>query len=106
MRSRTLRAALATLVISGMSIGAGACVAPDEAGVYVAAGPPTPPYEDVVVQPGPEYVWVPGYYAYAGGSYLWVSGTWRVPPSGYHRWVSAHWEHQNRGWHLVRGHWT
>ena len=105
MRSRTLRAALAALAFSGLSIGATGC-GPDAAyGAYVETGPPPPPSEVVIVQPGPDYVWVPGYYNWYGGSYVWVRGTWTVPPSGYRTWVPARWVRVDKGWRLEKGHW-
>jgi len=103
MHSRTLRAAFAALVLSAISLTATVC-APG-VGMYVQTGPPLPPAEVIAVQPGPEYLWVPGYYDYAGGSYVWVSGRWAVPPHGYHAWVPARWVHEDKGWRFEKGHW-
>ena len=102
MHSRTYRAALAALILSGSAFLAAGCASGNPE--YVQAGPPLPPSEVVIVQPGPEYVWVPGYYGYSGGNYVWVSGQWRVPPSGHHTWVPARWAHEDRGWRYRHGH--
>src|SRR5207244_4305311 len=47
--------------------------------------PPSPQVEVVPVAPGPEYVWVPGYWAWSGGG-VWVGGRW-----GGGAWASVRW---------------
>jgi hypothetical protein len=49
-------------------------------GYIVATGPPPPPDEVIIVAPSPRYVWVPGYYEYRGGTYVWIKGSYRIPP--------------------------
>jgi len=48
--------------------------------VMVASPPPLPPsqVELVPAQPGPAYVWVPGYWAPRPGGYVWIEGHWRL----------------------------
>ena len=104
MHSRTSRAALAALILSGSAFVAGGCAS--GSGEYVQTGPPLPPSEVVIVQPGAEYVWVPGYYSHSSSNYVWVGGQWRVPPSGYHTRVPAQWVHEDRGWRYRQGHWA
>ena len=40
----------------------------------------------------PDSTWVPGYWSWdaEGNNYIWVSGSWRVPPPG-HRWIPGYW---------------
>ena len=104
IHSRTYGAALAALILSGSAYVAAGCATGHPE--YVQAGPPMPPSEVVIVQPGPEYVWVPGYYGYSNGNYVWVQGQWHVPPSGYHTWHPAQWVHEYRGWHYQPGRWV
>lgn len=73
--------------------------------VYVRTGPPPLRAEVVGVSPGPGYVWVPGYYSYERGAYVWVGGRYMRAPRARARWVPAHWERNRRGWYFVEGHW-
>ena len=106
---------LATLALGGLS---GCVVREEPAPVAVAPAPPpadgdvvvqdAPPPDQVEVQPpapGPEFVWVGGYYGWYGGRYSWHHGYWRRPPYGYHVWVRDHWAYGPRGHVFVRGHW-
>src|SRR5262245_17876735 len=47
--------------------------------VYVADGPPAMQIEVVAVSPGPDFVWVPGWWNY-DRTYVWVAGSWQRPP--------------------------
>src|SRR5260370_42645723 len=94
----------AGLLLSASLFAATGCVG-GSGRVYVRSGPPPMRYETFVVSPGPDYVWVPGYYRYDGGGYLWVGGRWDRPPRGRGRWTPAHWERDRRGWYFVEGHW-
>src|SRR5439155_2810270 len=51
--------------------------------------------------------WIPGYWAYDGEAkdFIWVSGTWRVPPPG-RRWVAGTWAKVNGGWQWQHGFWS
>jgi hypothetical protein len=79
------------------------------AGVYisVAVAPPILPVYELPPVPGPNYIWTPGYWAYADydEDYYWVPGTWVVAPrvgllwtpgywgwsEGYYRWNAGYW---------------
>ncbi len=93
-------------LISTAVLGIALAVGSANAQVYVRIGPPPPRREVIVAQPGPNYVWVPGYHRWEGNAYVWVPGTWVVPPQPYyHRWVAGHWRHTWHGWVWVEGHW-
>ena len=51
--------------------------------------PPLPVYEQPPC-PDDGYLWVPGYWAYAGG-YYWVPGTWVLPPAVGLLWTPGYW---------------
>lgn len=71
-------------------------------------GPPPPRREVVVEQgrPGPDYVWVEGYWDGAPGRYTWVGGHWDRPPHPGMRWSSPRWERDHDGhYRQVRGGW-
>jgi WXXGXW repeat (2 copies) len=52
--------------------------------------PPALPLYDQPPCPGDGYLWVPGYWAYAGG-YYWVPGTWVMPPAVGLLWTPGYW---------------
>jgi WXXGXW repeat (2 copies) len=76
--------------------------------IHVEDAPP-PPRREVVVEshrPGPDYVWVGGYWDGAPGRYTWVNGHWDRPPHGHARWFAPHWERDHDGhFHQIRGEW-
>lgn len=73
----------------------------------VVADPPPPPLEvDVrTVAPGPDYIWITGYWGWENGRREWFRGHWERPPHGYRVWVQPRWEHRPHGYVFVRGHW-
>ncbi len=72
-------------------------------------GPPPPPRHEVIIErerPGPDYVWVEGYWDGAPGHYTWAAGHWDRPPHGRAHWVAPRWERDHDGhYHQVRGEW-
>jgi len=82
--------------------------------VHIGAPPPAPRAYRVPPQPGPDYVWVEGYWYPANGQYRWHDGYWTHPPYPDAYWVvpyyegdqyySGHWEgargdvHHDHGW--------
>jgi hypothetical protein len=71
-----------------------------------ASPPAAPPQVEVVpVSPGPNYYWVPGYWAWRGGGWIWIRGTWVLPPRHGAVWVSGHWAHHGHGYVWVGGGW-
>ncbi len=71
-------------------------------------GPPAPRHEVIVERdrPGPDYVWVDGYWDGSPGHYVWARGHWDRPPHGHGHWVAPRWEKDHDGhFHQVRGEW-
>jgi WXXGXW repeat (2 copies) len=61
-------------------------------GISVRIGPP--PLRVVAVQPmcpGPNYMWTPGYWAYAPAGYYWVPGAWVMAPQPGLLWTPGYW---------------
>lgn len=94
------------------AVGAAALFAPPahaaDVSIGVNIGAPPPPRHEVYVErdrPGPDYVWVNGYWGGEPGHYAWTKGHWDRPPHRGARWVEPRWE--NRGGHytFVRGYW-
>lgn len=75
----------------------------------VPAEPPQPIDEQPAdVRPeNPNAEWIPGYWGWDGESkqFVWVSGTWRVPPPG-ERWVPGYWTQTVQGAQRVPGFWV
>ena len=55
----------------------------------------------------PESTWVPGYWSWdqESNNYIWVSGSWRVPPPG-HRWIPGYWNEESGNYQWVSGFWS
>ena len=90
---------LAALAVS--SIGAIPLTA--SADVVVRVGPPAAMHEEV-----PEarrgYVWVPGYYDYRGGKYVWSRGHWEKERHGQY-WHPVQWVEREGRWVREGGRW-
>jgi WXXGXW repeat (2 copies) len=43
-------------------------------------------------RPGPDYVWVAGYWYPVRGHYVWHDGYWTRPPNRNARWIAPRWE--------------
>jgi YXWGXW repeat-containing protein len=70
--------------------------------------PPPPPRQEVIVgiSPGPDYIWVAGFWDGTPGHYVWVGGHWERPPRPHAVWVAPHWEKDHDGhYHQIRGEW-
>src|SRR5436190_4670449 len=74
-------------------------------GAAITEAPPTtPPTAPMVASPGPQYVYTPGYWSWQG-RWVWVQGSWVVPPYPGGVWVPGKWEHKGPGYVWVAGHW-
>lgn len=101
---RSLAVALLGLAACTMSL-SGCVVAPapyyaDEPG----EPPPLPRNEIIGVAPGPDYVWIAGFWNWGGRQYDWTPGHWEHRREGYH-WAPHHWEHEGDHWHAHGGRW-
>jgi len=77
------------------------------AGPGVAEQPPPPVQVEVVpVAPGPEYVWMPGYWSMGvGGSWVWIGGHYGMRPRLHAVWEGGHWGRHGRGYVWIGGRW-
>ena len=102
VRDRALRTSVLSL-IAGVTLTG--CVV---AGPPVVVAPPPIPVPRVEVappSPGPVFVWVPGYWNWDRGNYVWRGGHWATPPGRGHRWVAGHWAPRRGGQTWVEGRW-
>jgi len=68
------------------------------------APPPLPVYQQPPI-PGPNYIWTPGYWAYANGDYYWVPGTWVLAPQIGFLWTPGYWGWGPGGYIFHAGYW-
>ncbi len=107
---RNWRALRNAAIVTALSAALSACVVYPAHGYYYVSGPvavaPPPPRVEVYgVAPGPGYVWIGGYWNWAGGRHVWVPGYWDRPHPGYY-WQPHHWVHEREGWRLAGGRWV
>ncbi len=67
-------------------------------GFRVQIAPPQLRVEVPPPAPSGNHVWVPGYWSFAGGQYVWVSGSYVVAPQPTARWVPARWVLRDGAW--------
>jgi len=82
-RTRVLALAAALVVAPALS----------SAATFVSvnfAPPPLPVYAQPIA-PGPDYMWIPGYWAWNGVGYYWVPGTWVLAPYVGALWTPGWW---------------
>ena len=80
----------------------------DRKPIFVQKTPPAPINERPAVDPpSANAQWIEGYWEWDPGrkDYVWVTGTWRVPPPG-RFWVNGYWKRDQQGWVRVPGFWT
>jgi hypothetical protein len=56
-------------------------------GIVIGPPPPARVVRVVPVRPGPEFIWVEGYWYPVGHHYRWHAGYWTRPPYAGARWV-------------------
>lgn len=77
------------------------------AGRTVRAPFAPPPLRDEIPDRAPVgAVWAPGYWAWDGNVYVWIAGTWRLPPSTAAKWQSGSWRVEIGGAVFVPGGWS
>jgi hypothetical protein len=88
---------LVTLLVAAVSM-----VAADFS-IGIRIGPPPPPRVVRVqpVAPGPDFVWVEGYWYPNGNHYKWHDGYWSRPPYAGARWVAP----RHDGERFYQGYW-
>ena len=105
MRNSVVTTFLTALLLTGASAAAAAQVSID-----IRIGPPPRPRVVRVLprQPGPEYVWLDGYWYPVGNHYRWREGYWTRRPYLGARWIAPRYDRQvffegywqgDRGWY-------
>ena len=86
---------LSSLLIVGCVVG----------GYYTNVPPPAERVEVVGVAPGPEFIWINGYWGISGGAHVWVPGRWVRPPHARAVWIAPIWERRYGRYYFHEGHW-
>ena len=68
---------------------------------HIGTPPPAPRAYRVPPQPGPEYIWVEGYWYPENGRYRWHNGYWTRPPYPDAYWVAPYYQADE----YYTGHW-
>lgn len=72
--------------------------------VIVREAPPAARIERRPRAPGPNQVWIAGYWVYDGRQYVWVPGRYAAARTG-QVWVAPRWTKQDYGYVFVDGYW-
>jgi len=73
-------------------------VAPDD--------PPPMRYEEPYAQPGPDHVWIGGYWDREGDRWAWRGGRWERPERRGDRWIQPVYRREHGGTRYEAGHWS
>lgn len=57
-------------------------------------------------RPGPNHVWVGGYWHHTGAEWTWIGGRWAEPPQRHAHWIAPRYERVKGGTRYVPGHWS
>ncbi len=93
-----------TKILTLLFIGGSVVLAAPAIGVGIEIGaPPRPPRVHYVrpAAPGPNFVWINGYYEPAGRDYRWREGYWAPRPYPHAVWVAPRYT----GHRYYRGYW-
>lgn len=74
-------------------------------GVTADTPPPALQDYDQPECPQDDYLWQPGYWAYAPGGYYWVPGVWVAPPSAGLLWTPPYWGYAGARYVFHAGYW-
>jgi hypothetical protein len=90
------------MLVAAMLLGGVSALAA-QISIGVRIGPPPPPRVVRIVpdRPGPEFIWIEGYWYPVGNHYKWHQGYWSRPPYEGARWVGPH----HDGERFYEGYW-
>ena len=74
--------------------------------VLSATAPPAIPAYDQPAPPAADFLWTPGYWAWAKGDYTWIPGAWVRPPRPGLLWTPGYWRWADGAYGFVPGYWA
>ena len=90
-----------TLLLAGSLMAAAPAFGQVSVGIQIGAPPPPRVLRVRPVAPGPDYMWIDGYWYPVNGRYVWHAGYWTRPPYAGAHWVA--WHHE--GGRYFGGYW-
>ena len=57
-------------------------------------------------RPGPNHVWVGGFWHHTGTEWTWNDGRWTEPPQPHSKWVAPRYQKVKGGTRYSPGHWS
>ena len=66
--------------------------------------PPAPKLELIPKEPGSDYIWIRGHWAWKSG-WTWEEGYWVQRPAPDIQWMDGNWARHGKGWIWIPGHW-
>jgi hypothetical protein len=93
------------LIALGMLAISSASYAQVGVAVSVTIAPPELPVYEQPPCPGDDYIWTPGYWAWADDGYYWVPGTWVLAPEPGLFWTPGYWAWGGSGFVFYDGYW-
>ncbi|HKT74941.1 MAG TPA: hypothetical protein VJQ47_18785 [Steroidobacteraceae bacterium] len=88
MHKRVRRSILSAMALAAWPLASFAGVS---IGVSINVAPPPLPVYTQPPCPGVDYIWTPGYWAWADDDYYWVPGTWVLAPTPGLLWTPGYW---------------
>jgi hypothetical protein len=80
---------------------------PGDLHVRIAQDPPPPRRHEVrIARPGPNHMWINGYWHHTGQEWSWNDGRWSERPRAHARWVSPRYKKVRGGYQYIPGHWS
>lgn len=98
-----MKSVMTTTVLAAMLFAGVSGLSAAQVSVGIRIGPPPRPRVVRVLprRPGPEYVWVNGYWYPVGRRYVWHAGYWTRPPYAGAHWVAP----RHDGERFFAGYW-
>jgi hypothetical protein len=78
---------------------------PPTAIVIVEREPPPPRIERIPPSPGPDHVWIAGFWFWQNGRHVWMHGHYAKRPNPRAEWEAGRWDHRPNGWIWIEGRW-
>ena len=92
-------------VLGIMLMSPGAASAQLGVGVAINVAPPPLPVYEQPICPGPDFISVPGYWAWGDDDFFWVPGTWILAPEPGLFWTPGFWSWNGSWFIFTAGYW-